>query len=351
MSALAAPALTRADLVAMLADLGGINAIREDYVASKEYRDTPIGRALGRYLDDLAFEGYSESTYLNREQTFAWLAFDYPNLEPADVTYDLLRAFLHEHWKDAAANTKAGHVSGLKCGFAWLHDHDLIPTDPARKLKAPRRTETNRRSHSHEVIRKLVLAQPRRVDRIAILILYWCALRRKELREIQFSHIDLARRVLTVFGKGRRVDEVNIPEPLALELERYIQDHAPEPDEYLLHPHKVGRTGGWPNWIYDVVWEDRRSPLTLSAVDKWFDRCRKRAGLDEGERRVLMHELRHTAGTHAQEAGHDLLATQELLRHRSPATTERTYIHLDRRREVARVQRLMRDPMALEGEE
>lgn len=340
--------LTNAELVAMLAARGGIDAVRESFMRDQTYRDTPLGRVFGRYLDALAFEEYSEKTVEVREQTLAWLAFDYPELEPADVTKDLLEAFLVEKWRDAARNTKAGHISTLRCAFAWLHDNDLIPHDPARKLKSPRMVETTRRSHSHAVIRKLVLAQPQRRDRVAILLLYWCALRRKELRVVQFSHIDLGRRVLTVFGKGARVDEVNIPEPLALELERYVQDHDPEPDEYLLYPQKIGRVGGWPNWIYDVVWDDRRSPLTISAVDKWWQRCRDRAGLSDGDGRVLMHELRHTAGTHAQEAGHDLLATQEMLRHRSAETTQRNYLHLDRRREVARVQRLMVDPMAEE---
>lgn len=340
--------LTREALVTMLANLGGIDAVREDYVRNQEYRLTPIGRLFGRYLDSLTFDEYSDHTVDNREQTLAWFAFDHPALEPDQVTHDLLRAFLEEHWRDAARNTKASHVSTLRCAFAWLHDHDLIPQDPARKLKPPRRADTNRRSHSHAVIRKLVISQPQRRDRIAILTLYWCALRRNELRQVKFAHIDLGRRILTVFGKGSRVDEVNIPEPLALELERYVQDNDPDPDEYLLFPQKIGRTGGWPNWVYDVVWEDRRRPMTQSALDKWFQRCRQRAGLDEGDLKVLMHELRHTAGTHAQEAGHDLSATQEMLRHRSAETTKRTYVHLDRRREVARVQRLMRDPMAEE---
>jgi site-specific recombinase XerD len=338
--------LTRKELVAMLAAHGGIDAIREDYMRDQQYRNTPCGELFGRYLDALEFDEYSEKTISNREQTYAWFCFDYPNLEPHDVTYDLLRGFLEQHWRGAARNTKEMHISALRNAFAWLHDHDLIPQDPARKLKSPRRTETNRRSHSQDVIKKLVLTQDQRRDRIAILMLYWCALRRNELRKVQFTHVDLLRRVLTVFGKGGRVDHINIPEPLALELERYVQDNDPAPEEFLLYPQKIGRTGGFPNWSYDLVWEDRRRPLTQSGIDKWFQRCRERAGLNEGDAKILMHELRHSAGTHAQEAGHDILATKEMLRHRSTATTEQTYLHLDRRREVARVQRLMIDPMA-----
>lgn len=334
------------ELAAMIANLGGLDQIRDAFVKDQTYRRTPIGQLAGRYVDSLRFDDYSDSTISNRERVLAWLSFDHPELAPSDVEYDLLRAFLEKHWADAAGNTKGQNVSTLRCFFAWAYEYDHIPANPAKKLKPPRKTETERRSHSRSVIKRLVIAQDTRRDRVAILMLYWCALRRDELRHVQFRHIDLGRRVLTVFGKGRKVTEQNIPEPLALELERLIQDRDPEPNEFLLYPHKLGRRGAWPSYSQEILWEDRERMLTKSAIDKWFQRCRERAGLDAGETKILMHELRHTAGTHAQEAGHDLLATQALLRHASSATTERVYVHVDRQRAVARVQRLMIDPLA-----
>ena len=346
MSALALDGLTTEALVAMLASVGGPDALRDAFVANQAYRQTPIGALAGRYLDTLKFEEYSDSTIGNREQTLAWLAFDHPTLPPDQVTHELLEAFLRAHWKDAAPNTKRFHISSLRNCFAWAYEHDLIPANPAKKLRFPRQTDTERRSHPASTIRRLVVAQDSRRDRVAILLLYWCGLRRNELRLVQFRHIDLARRMLTVFGKGARVLEQSIPEPLALELERHIQDRQADPDEYLLYPQKVGKRGHWPAYENLVIWEDRFRPLTKSAIDKWWQRCRHRAGLGDGEAKVLMHELRHTAGTHMQEHGHDLLATQHFMRHRSAATTERTYIHIDRAKRVAEVQRLIPDPLA-----
>lgn len=339
------PDLTAAQLTAMLADFGGVDALRYRFMADGSYRLTPIGDLGGRYLDRLRFENYSESTISNREQTIAWLAFWRPTMLPSEVTEAILDDFLTEHWSDAAPNTRAQHVSSLRCFFRWLHDRDLIDKDPARRLKSPKVGETQRRSHAQSVIRRLVVAQDRRNDRVAILTMYWLALRRNELRQIQFRHIDLGRRVITVFRKGKRVVEARIPEPLALELERLIQDRQAEPGEYLLYPYKVGRRGHWPAYEQCVIWENRFKPLTKPAIDKWFQRCRKRAGLDEGDNKVLMHELRHSAGTHYHEAGHDLYATQHFMAHKSAATTERTYLHLDRLREVARVLGIMPDVM------
>lgn len=347
MSALLEPTvLTPSVLVSMLAELGGLDALRHTFMDSGSYRNHPIGALGGRYLDSLQFENYSDATVTNRRQTIAWLTFDHPELQPAAVTHDLLREFLERHWRDAAPNTKTQHVSSLRCFFEWAYENDHIPENPAKKLRSPRKTETERRSHSQSVIKRLVVAQADRRDKTAILMLYWCALRRNELRQVQWRHIDLGRRVLTVFGKGGRVDEQNIPEPLALELERLSQDDDPLPDEYLLFPRKIGRRGGYPAYEIGIVWEDRLSPLSRSGIDKWFQRARTRAGLDEASDKVLMHELRHSAGTHAQESGHDLVATQHMLRHKSAATTERTYVHLDRKVYVARMQRGMPDPMS-----
>jgi integrase len=338
----ATPDLTPAEIARMLAQAGGLEALRDQVLKDQSYREYPIGRAAGKYLDGLLFDNYSGMTVDHREQTLAWLAIEHPTLEPGDVTYDHLRAFLEKNWKDAKPNTRAAHVSALRTFFAWLADHDLIPSDPARKLKAPRQKDTERRAHSHDLIRKLVVGQDSQRDKCALLLMYWCALRRNELRLVQFRHIDLANRQLTVFGKGGRVLEQNIPEPVALELERHIQDRQAKPDEFLLHPQRLGRQGTYPLYAEIVLWEDKLRPFTTTAIDKWWQRCVRRAGLDH----FPMHELRHTAGTHFHQAGHDLVATQAFMRHQSAGTTERTYIHLDRTMEVARVQRLMRDPLA-----
>lgn len=311
--------------------------LREDAIKDKTYRLTPIGRIAGEFLDEQAFNNQSAKTIATREQTLAWLALDHANLDPADLTLDLLKAFLHRHWKDAAPNTRANHVSGLRVFSEWAHDRGYLPENVGRKLKVPKQTDTKRVAHALSVIRRLVVAQNHRRDRIALLLLYCCALRRNELRLVQWRHIDLARRVLVVFGKGGRILEQALPEQVALELERYAQDEAPAPEHFLLYPQKRGRRGSYPLYADEVIWEDRRRPLSESGIDKWWQRMVARAGVDH----FPMHEIRHSAGTHFHEAGRDLVATQHFLRHRSAATTERVYLHLDRVRDVARVHRLM----------
>lgn len=320
--------------------------LRENAVRDKTYQATPIGKLVKRYLDDLLFHGYSRKTVDVREAVLWRIADALAYLDPHEVTREDLGRVLAAGWAETARNTKASATSSVRVFFTWAHENDLIPTNPGLRLRQPRQADTERRSHPQETVRRLIVAQDSQRDRVAILFLYWCALRRSELRLIQFRHINLADRRLTVFGKGNTVLDQSIPEPLALPTERHILDRQPEPDEYLLYPQKVGRRGTWPLYTVDVVWENRLRPLGNDGIGAWWRRCVAKADLPP----FPMHELRHSAGTHFHEEGHDLVATQHFLRHKNPATTARTYVHLDRVRAVADVQRRMVDPLKAETE-
>lgn len=316
--------------------------LREVAVKDKTYQSTPIGQLAKRYLDELAFDNYSPKTIEERERHLAYLALDFAHLQPVDITEAHLREFL-SRWKDSAVNTRRGAVSAIRVFFDWALEHDHVPVNPARKLRAPRfkDQDSRRRAYERRIVRQLIVAQEQRRDRCALMLLYWCALRRNELRHVQIRDLDLRNRILTVYGKGGTILEQNLPEPVALELEAYILDVGAEPDWFLLSPQKTARYGSYPLYRTELLTPDPRKPYTLTGITRWFERCRATAGLPE----VRMHELRHTAGTHFHMNGHDLVATQHFLRHKNPATTASTYVHLDRVRAVRDVQRSMIDPL------
>jgi len=316
--------------------------LREVAIKDKSYRTTPIGQLAGRYLDGLAFDNYSAKTITERERVLAYLALDYAHRQPGELTTDELRDFL-ARWKDAAVNYRRSLVSTVRVFFEWAHENDHVPVNPARKLKAPRTKDedSRRRAHPLDTIRRLVLAQPQRRDRLALLLAYWCALRRDELRQVQIADLDFYNRTLTVHGKGGTLLEQNLPEPVARELELHILETGARPDHYLLSPQKQARYGTYPLYRYEIVTPDPTRPYSLSGIDRWWQNCRSRAGLPD----LVLHELRHTAGTHFHLQGHDLVATQHFMRHKNPATTARVYVHLDRVRAVSEVQRRMPDPL------
>lgn len=316
--------------------------LRETAVKDKTYRQTPLGQLAGRFLDGLEFDNYSVRTVDAREHYLANLALDTAHIQPADLTVDDLRDFL-ARWKDAAPNTRRQAVSSLRVFFTWAYENGHLPDDPARRLRSPRTKDEDsvRRAYERATVRQLVNAQPQRRDRLAILVLYWCALRRAELRQVQVRDFDFAHRILTVHGKGGTVLEQNVPDPFASDLEVYFREIDAKPSWFLLSPQKQVRRGSYPLYTVELITVDPCQPYTIDGISRWFQNCRKRAGLDE----LVMHELRHTAGTHFHMEGHDLVATQHFMRHANPSTTAKTYVHLDRVRAVADVQRRMPDLM------
>jgi integrase/recombinase XerC len=334
------PELTASDRASMLAQRSALLEQLEQDLRDNNYEETPIGRLVARYLAELRFDNYSPGTVQNREYILSKLALKFAHRTLADLTYDDLRDFL-SNWAGAAANTRAVYVSAVKTFVRWAHERDFAPADSAKKLRAPRSEDSRRRAHPRKLVRQLVLAQESRMHRLALLTLYWGALRRSELRAIQWRDIDLEEGTLIVTGKGRRVIEMGLHDELLRTLRRYADDEKPDPTDYLLHYQRRTRRGAWPLYWYSTTSKPWRQ-LSSSGIDKWWQRCVARAGLDH----FPMHEMRHTAGTHFQEEGHDLFATQHFLRHKSVATTERYYLHLDKRAAVNRVHRMIGDVLA-----
>jgi len=71
--------------------------------------------------------------------------------------------------------------------------------------------------------------------------------------------------------------------------------------------------------------DGRAFPISLRNLELRFQALARAAGLPEG---VRLYCLRHTAGTRAWRASHDLRLVQEQLGHASPITTQ-IYTHVD----------------------
>ena len=169
---------------------------------------------------------------------------------------------------------------------------------------------------------KVLAAQTRQRDRVALLLLFKLGLRKSELARVQFRHYD--GRQLTVFGKGGKVRYLPIvDDKLRLALERHILDRQPGPDEHLLYPEKLG-----PEFYrgpLGVIWEDRQRQLSPTAMHRWWVKCLERAGIAHRP----MHEARHTAITDFLRRTGNLKLAQMLAGHADIGTTANIYAHLD----------------------
>jgi integrase/recombinase XerC len=150
---------------------------------------------------------------------------------------------------------------------------------------------------------------------LAILeLLYATGSRVGELSGLDLDDLDGERRVVRVFGKGRKERSVPYGAPAAVAVRTWIDRARPQLcSEASGAALFLGARGGRidPRTVRRIV-HDR-----LAAVDGAAD--------------VGPHGLRHTAATHLLEGGADLRSVQEILGHASLGTTQ-IYTHVSNER-------------------
>jgi integrase/recombinase XerC len=144
-------------------------------------------------------------------------------------------------------------------------------------------------------------------------LLYATGIRVGELCALDLDEVDRSRRVVRVFGKGRKERSVPYGVPAAAALDTWLQTARPK----LVQPGSgpalfLGARGG--------------------RIDQRTVRRLVHARIDAVDAPDLSpHGLRHTAATHLLEGGADLRSVQEMLGHSSLATTQ-IYTHVSAER-------------------
>ena len=142
-------------------------------------------------------------------------------------------------------------------------------------------------------------------------VLYSSGIRVSELVELEMGDIDLQEGVLRVRGKGRKDRLTPIGSQAIKAVQRYFELRTQEPK--CNGPHQAR-----------VFLNKHGETLSTRSVRRKLDKYLLQAGLDPG---ISPHTLRHSFATHLLNNGADLRGVQELLGHRSLATTQ-IYTHV-----------------------
>jgi site-specific recombinase XerD len=211
----------------------------------------------------------------------------------------------HTDWSVATAAT---YHSYLRSWFGWLTIMEHRVDNPMVKLGSPRYPDRVPRPVSDDHLVRLLCTAMHHRTRVMILLAALAGLRVHEIARVRGEDIDISRPALHVLGKGRR--SAWLP----------------------LHPLLVD------------------AAATMPARGWWFPGNARRAGehvhsksvsaiIGNAMRRVHVHgtphSLRHWFGTTLLDDGADLRTVQELLRHRSLATTQGYTRVCDERRDEA----------------
>lgn len=134
-------------------------------------------------------------------------------------------------------------------------------------------------------------------------LLYYAALRRSELLNLKIEHINQDQTIRVVNGKGRKDRVVPIPETCINLLRTYYKKYKP----------KIYLFNGQATLQY--------SAMSLQKV------LRKGLAAIKTNKKIRLHDIRHSRATHLLELGLDVEYIRQILGHKRISTTQQ-YLHL-----------------------
>ncbi len=261
-------------------------------------------------------------------------AYDSGSLAWARVDRFAMRAFLaHLTRRGLAKRSIARTLSGVRSFYRYLHRNEIVDSNPARAVGAPRLDKYLPGYLDRAQIDLLFqMAELRAqegkfvdVRNLAILELFYSTgMRISELQGLSRGDIDLVSQQVKVIGKGRKERIIPVGDHATLALRNYESKR----DEL------IRRIGAKADRLAYFLASNTGKRVGIRAVRNAVVAFLKKIDEDAG---LSVHSLRHTFATHLLDAGADLRAVQELLGHASVATTQiYTHTSVERLKQVYR---------------
>jgi site-specific recombinase XerD len=202
----------------------------------------------------------------------------------------------------------------LRSFSSWAYEEGYLEDNIMRRLKLPKLPITYPEPLSQEEIEKVLAAcldeTSERLRNFSIMMMFLdTGIRLDELTGLKISRIDFTVGEMTVFGKGSKERKVPIGFQAKKALLEYLSKERPDPinpqDEEIVYLNVDGY------------------PITNGAVEKIFQRIRKKVGIPK----LHPHLCRHTFSVRYLTNGGDAFSLQKILGHTSLEMT-RKYVNL-----------------------
>lgn len=283
----------------------------------------PLPTAIGRFLQYLRAErNASDLTIKSYREDLQALEVHLTQTHgqcPAagEITTLDLRGYISSlHTVGYAKTTVARRLASLRSFFRFGAREGWSQANPAKPLRNPRKERSLPHFLSTEETDRLLTAPAKddvygKRDRAMLETLYSAGLRVSELAGMNQGDIDFAAGVITIRGKGRKERLALIGSHATKALERWLavrrtSDKEPKGPLSPVFVNKYGRR------------------LTTRSIARMLEKYLQQTGLDQ---RTSPHTLRHSFATHLLDQGADVRSVQELLGHKSLATTQ-IYTHV-----------------------
>ncbi|WP_323958607.1 tyrosine recombinase [Arthrobacter sp. JZ12] len=269
---------------------------------------------------------HTARAYRGDLENFAAFAAERDVTELRRVDLSFLRAWLGSlDQQRLSRSTLARRAATVRNFLAWATREGHLQVDPSLRLKAPKRQSTLPEVLSSaqldavlaELKHAAAAGDPDTLRTRAILeLLYGAGIRVSELAGLDIDDVDPDRRTVRVLGKGNKERTVPFGAPAGYALHDWVSRGRP----HWVTPHSGPALFLGPRGRRI---DPRQARSTVASVLADVD----------GTTASGPHALRHSAATHLLDGGADLRAVQEILGHRSLATTQLyTHVSVDRLR-------------------
>jgi integrase/recombinase XerC len=216
-----------------------------------------------------------------------------------------------------ARTTIARKLASLRSFYRFAIRQGIATENPAKPLRNPRQQRKLPLVLSTDEIGRLLSTPAANEtlglrDRAILETMYSAGLRVSELVALRDGDLDESEQIIRVRGKGRKERISPLGSYAIKAIKRYRRKRTRHPQTESLGrraPVFVNRFG---------------RILTTRSVGRMLEKHIATAGLDS---RISPHSLRHSFATHLLDRGADIRSVQELLGHKSLATTQ-IYTHV-----------------------
>jgi integrase/recombinase XerC len=239
------------------------------------------------------------------------------------IDRDLMRRYVaHLGERNYSRRSIARKISAVRSMLGWAVKHDLVKTNAAVDLPAPKLDKPLPRVMKAREAAALCELPPDDDpvglrDRAILELLYGSGLRVAELCGLDVGDLELGQAALRVTGKGRKERRLPMTGPAEVALRKYLAGARGD---------LLAAGGG--HFAEEAVFLNskglRIGPRSVRAMLQKYLRA-------EGAAPAGPHALRHSFATHLLDGGADLRVVQELLGHESLSTTQ-VYTHVSTER-------------------
>lgn len=225
--------------------------------------------------------------------------------------------------KGLAYNTVKSILSILKLSLDAAVDAELIPENPARKVRLPNRPECEVEIFSlveQKRIENVSFTTPKE-NYLGVALCLYTGLRLGELLALRWEDIDFRQGTLKVtktacvLRDGDGAYRIHTDKPKTKSSNRVV----PIPTAILLRLKAKRKKSKSPY----VICTNKGTPVSNRSYQKTFEVILKKAKVSK----KCFHTLRHTFATRALECGMDIKTLSELMGHKTPAITMTRYAH------------------------